>query len=204
MNLRSSALFATCIILLVGCSPKKAPKPNVTVDANAAFAAASDGVAMPSAKATAADDKSDANSGTLPVIGPAPAWKLRDISGKEITSDDFKGKVIVLDFWATWCPPCRGEIPGYVDLYRKYGKDRLAIIGVSVDEGGPKVVEAFAKKFAINYPIVMADDAVQSAYGGLEAIPTTFLIDRNGQIRDKKVGADPTEEYEKKIKALLD
>ena len=134
---------------------------------------------------------------------PAPAWKLKDLAGKEVSSEQFKGKVVVVDFWATWCPPCRAEIPGYVELMKKYGKDGLVIIGVSMDEGGPDVVKAFAGKFGVNYPMVMGDDKMLAAFGGIEALPTTFLIDRNGQIRDRKVGAEPTEDYEKKIVALL-
>lgn len=140
---------------------------------------------------------------SLPVLGPAPSWKLKDVDGREISSEDFKGKVVVVDFWATWCPPCRAEIPGYVDLYHKYGKDRLAIIGVSLDEAGPSVVREFVKRFSVSYPIVMGDENVVSAFGGMEAIPTTFLIDRNGQIRDRKQGAMAAELYEQKIAALL-
>jgi thiol-disulfide isomerase/thioredoxin len=139
---------------------------------------------------------------TLPVIGMAPAWKLQDLAGKTVTADDFKGKVVVLDFWATWCPPCRAEIPGYVDLYRKY-QDRLAVVGVSLDQGGPEAVRAFVAKFGVNYPIVMGDSTIEAAFGGFEAIPTTFLIDRDGQIRDKKVGAESAEVYEQKVMALL-
>lgn len=195
--------------VLAACAPKKEPKPTVAAADSAAVDAMNEGVvgaptkAFPPGSVAAAPGTSGAQVAALPVIGPAPAWKLKDLEGKLVSSEDFKGKVVVLDFWATWCPPCRAEIPGYVDLYKKYGKDRLAIIGVSLDEAGPKVVQQFVTKFGVNYPIVMGDDAVQSAFGGMEAIPTTFLIDQNGRIRDKKVGAEPTESYEKKIAALL-
>jgi thiol-disulfide isomerase/thioredoxin len=141
--------------------------------------------------------------GPLPTIAAAPSWTLKDVNGAAVRSDQFKGKVVVVDFWATWCPPCRAEIPGYVDLVKKHGKDGLVIVGVSMDEAGPSVVKEFNEKFGVNYSIVMGDDAVVAAFGGIEALPTTFLIDRNGQIRDRKVGAEPTEDYERKIVALL-
>jgi len=133
----------------------------------------------------------------------APAWKLKDVDGNVVSSDQFKGKVVVLDFWATWCGPCRSEIPGYVNLQKKYGADGLAFVGVSVDEDGPEVVRKFMKEHGINYTIVMADDKVVEAYAPIEGYPTTFIIDRAGMIRDRKLGSRPTADYEKEILAVL-
>jgi peroxiredoxin len=137
---------------------------------------------------------------------PAPAWKLKDVNGNVVSSDQFGGKVVVLDFWATWCPPCRAEIPGYVELQKKYAADGLVFIGVSVDEDGPKrqaVVKKFIADHGINYSILFADEGVVTAFGGVDAIPTTFIIDRDGRLRNKKVGAEATPDYEKEILAVL-
>lgn len=207
--MKPSALLI-CAVSLAAFACSKEPS-GVSTDAHASAAAAStasEGAAIPKSDTGTASTTGATASGAgasqaaLPVLGPAPSWKLRNLEGKDVSFDEFKGKVVVVDFWATWCPPCRAEIPGYVEMVRKYG-DKLVIVGVSLDKAAPKVVQDFAKKFQINYPIVMGDDAIQTAFGGIEAIPTTFLIDQNGQIRDKKVGAEEAESYEKKIAALL-
>lgn len=133
----------------------------------------------------------------------APGWELPDLDGKIVHSTDFKGKVVVLDFWATWCPPCRAEIPDFIALQKKYAAQGLTVIGISVDQAGLKTVKSFAKKNAINYPVVLADGKVEAAFGGIDGLPTTFIIDRTGHIVKQHLGFTAPEEIEKEIKALL-
>lgn len=134
---------------------------------------------------------------------PAPQWTLKDLDGGEVKSADFAGKVVVIDFWATWCPPCREEIPGYVALQEKYRDQGVVIVGISLDRGGPKVVKPFAEKMKINYPLVMGTEDVVEAFGGVEGIPTTFIIGRDGKILHKKVGYAPEAKMEALIKSAL-
>lgn len=133
----------------------------------------------------------------------APAWQLQDVDGKTVRSSDFKGKVVILDFWATWCGPCRMELPGFVELQKKYEKQGLAVIGVSVDQINPAEVKAFAQQSGVNYPVVLADAKSTQTFGGVEAIPTTFVIDRAGRIVKQHLGFTEKEEFEKEIKPLL-
>lgn len=133
----------------------------------------------------------------------SPSWTLNDVEGRPVASEQFRGKVVILDFWATWCPPCRQEIPGFVALQKQYGEKGLVVIGVSLDQQGPGVVKAFMQQFGMNYPVVMGDQAVVDAFGGVEGIPTTFVIDRAGNIVAKHVGYADQQTFEIAIQRLL-
>jgi thiol-disulfide isomerase/thioredoxin len=144
------------------------------------------------------------DTGSVSASGSAmPSWELTDLQGQPVSSGDFEGKVVLLDFWATWCPPCRKEIPGFIELQERYGKAGLVVVGVSLDEGGPAAVAPFVSKMGINYPVVMGDSAIVQAFGGVEAIPTTFVIDRDGQILERHVGFVSKDRFEKSIQPLL-
>jgi thiol-disulfide isomerase/thioredoxin len=134
---------------------------------------------------------------------PAPAWTLKDLDGREVRSDQFKGKVVVIDFWATWCGPCLEEIPGYIALQKKYGPAGLVVVGVSLDRRGPAHVKQFAQARGMDYTLVMGDETVVEAFGNFQAIPTTFLISRDGRMLNQKTGAVPAEEYEKLVQQAL-
>lgn len=188
MNYSRSGWLLTSLLVTLGATACSRQPETVAVQQ------ASTGQAAAAVPSTAAE---------LPKYGPAPAWKLQDLNGQVVSSEQFKGKVVVIDFWATWCGPCRLEIPGYIELHRKYGAEGLVVIGVSLDQGGSEVVKAFAGKMGINYPLLMGDELIQTAFGGLEAIPTTFVIDRTGQVRHRKVGAAEAAEYEKSVLAVL-
>ena len=143
------------------------------------------------------------NTNQMETTKPAPRWELKDLDGKTVHSSDFNGKVVVLDFWATWCPPCRAEIPDFIELQKKYAAQGLAVVGVSVDQADLKTVKSFAQKNGINYSVVLVDDKIADAYGGIDGLPTTFIIDRSGRIVNQHLGFTAPAEIEKEITNLL-
>jgi peroxiredoxin len=149
-----------------------------------------------------------ANNG--PSICPANAKKanldftVKDMNGESVKLSAFKGKVILLDFWATWCPPCKAEIPGFVELQEAYRDKGLQVVGVSVDDT-PDKLKPFASEFKMNYPVLVGleRDDLQDAYGPMWGIPTTYLIARDGRICRKNSGMVGKAQYESDIKGLL-
>jgi thiol-disulfide isomerase/thioredoxin len=134
---------------------------------------------------------------------PAPDFKAKDLDGKEISLAPSKGKVILLNFWASWCGPCRAEIPGLIDLQNKY-KDRVQIIGLVVDDDDENEVRNVVKSESINYPVAFATAQVRMDYGGIPALPTLFVINPEGRVVQKHVGLYDPELYETEVRALLD
>ena len=132
----------------------------------------------------------------------APPLQARDLLGKPVTKENWGGKVVLVNFWATWCPPCREEIPELLELQKEF-KDQLQIVGISEDDDPPEKVMKFAQKQGMTYPIVMATQEMIDAYGGVPALPTSFLIDTQGRVVQKHSGLYPIESYRQEIRSLL-
>jgi cytochrome c biogenesis protein CcmG, thiol:disulfide interchange protein DsbE len=134
---------------------------------------------------------------------PAPNFKLATMDGKTVELKSLAGKAVVVNFWATWCGPCRREIPGMIRVYEKYKDKGFEIVGISLDRGGWKDLKPFLAKSPIPYPIVLGGEAEAKAYGGIEGIPTTFFVDRKGNIVSKTVGSMEEADFEKAVKSIL-
>ena len=133
----------------------------------------------------------------------APDFALQDLEGNIVKLSDYKGKVVFVNFWATWCPPCRAEIPYFVELVDEY-KDDFIVLGITVDNQRdlPKV-PSFAESYKINYPILVANNETVAAYGGISNIPTTFVVDPEGLVVGRIVGSRPKEQFEQIIKDTM-
>lgn len=133
----------------------------------------------------------------------APAWQLRDPDGQLISSADFEGDVLVVNFWATWCPPCRREIPGFTEVQEELGPEGLTIVGISLDEAPVEAVQTFAEDYGVNYPVVMGNAKVVQDFGGVRVLPTTYFIDREGQVRNVHKGYLSKRGLKQTIRKLL-
>jgi len=135
--------------------------------------------------------------------GPAPDFTLQSLEGTTVRLSDYRGKAVLLNFWATWCPPCKIEMPWFVELQKQYGPAGLQILGVAMDDGSPKEIAAFAKEMGVNYPVLIGKEAVGDAYGGIPYLPVSFFIDRNGKVVDKVLGLKGRGDIEGDVKKIL-
>jgi thiol-disulfide isomerase/thioredoxin len=133
-----------------------------------------------------------------------PDFTVKDLQGQTISSADFRGKVVLIDFWATWCQPCKKEMPGYQRLLDHYGSRGFAVVGLKFDT----MMDAedpvkFAKKIGVHYPLAVATDDLKQKFGGIEGLPTTLLYDRQGILRKKVIGFEYTDAFDAALKSLL-
>jgi thiol-disulfide isomerase/thioredoxin len=133
---------------------------------------------------------------------PAPDFSLTDLADRPLVLSQLRGKVVLLDFWATWCTPCRQETPQFVALQEKYGARGLQMVGVSMDDG-PEPVRAFYREFKMNYPVAMGTVPVAEAYGGVLGLPVAFVIDRQGRMVEKYEGPADMAKLERQLDSLL-
>ena len=134
---------------------------------------------------------------------PAANFTLADANGAKVSLADFKGKVVLLNFWATWCGPCKVEIPWFVEFNKTYKDRGLVVLGVSLDDDGWKSVKPYLAEKKIDYTVVVGNDAVSKSYGDVDSLPTTFIIDRDGRIAFMHTGLVGRDMYEAEIRSLL-
>lgn len=133
-----------------------------------------------------------------------PEFSLKDLQGRQVSSEDLHGKVVLIDFWATWCGPCKKEMPGYQQLLDRYGPQGFVVIGFKFDtmrDTEDPIV--FARRLGVHYPLAVATDAVKQKFGGIEGLPTTMVYDRQGILREKIIGFEYTDTFDHALKPLL-
>ena len=151
------------------------------------------GLAVPAAGQSSADE----------AVRPAPDFTLEQMNGDTFRLSDYSGEIVVLNFWATWCPPCRQEIPGFIALQEEFEDQGVTFVGVSLNKDGFSSVRPYAEKMGINYPLVVDDGSVAPQYGGIRILPSTVLIGPEGTIQHRKVGYFPEEQLRSRLNAML-
>jgi peroxiredoxin len=134
---------------------------------------------------------------------PAPEFALQSLDGATVHLSDFRGKAVLLNFWATWCQPCKIEMPWFEDLQKQYGTQGFQVIGIALDDASKEDIAKFTKEMGVNYPILLGKESVGSAYGGVQFLPSTFFIDRQGKIVARVFGLKSKSEIEGDIKTAL-
>ncbi len=189
-----NVIFILCVVvvitglLLFTKKPSKtAPSVNITVGGN------------PQAAATPPQGQGDPATGSM-----APAFELKSIpDGKTVTLASLKGKTVLLNFWATWCGPCKTEMPWLVDLQKKYGSQGLQIVGVAMDDTDDKEIGEFTHKMGVNYVVLKGTEKIGDLYGGVDKLPVTYYLDRSGKVVGETVGIDTEAAIEDGIKKAL-
>ena len=171
-KLMLGAALAGAVLSLAGCGPETAPSGN--------------------AEAAAARTE----------VEQAPAMTLSDIDGREVSLSDYEGQVVLLNFWATWCGPCKIEMPWFVEFQRQYKDQGFTVLAVSLDEEFDGV-KPFAEEYKLNFPVLLGNDDVAEDFGGIVALPTTLMIDKQGRIVNRHTGLVGRDDYEAEIKELL-
>ena len=133
----------------------------------------------------------------------APNFDLTTLDGKSVKLSDYRGKAVLLNFWATWCSPCKVEMPWFVDLQKKYGNDGLVVLGIAMDDSETPKIAQFASEMGVNYPVLLGTDKVSEQYGNVEFLPTSFYIDRDGKIVGKGTGLLGRSEIEENVQKAL-
>lgn len=154
--------------------------------------------------ALAADKTQTADQEPVGQTTPAPAFSLKDLKGRSVRLGDFKGKVLLINFWATWCAPCLAEMPDLVKLQKQFGPRGLQIIGVTYPPQDRVSVRRMVRQLKINYPILFGSDKVAGDYNVGDVLPTTIVVDREGKIRSRILGILELEEFDEKVKPLLE
>ncbi|MCZ2156627.1 MAG: TlpA family protein disulfide reductase [Bryobacterales bacterium] len=134
----------------------------------------------------------------------AADFALEDSNGQKLTLSSLRGKVVLLNFWATWCGPCRIEIPWFIEMEREFKDQGFAVVGVSMDQDGWSAVKPFMEEMKINYRVVLGTEEAAQLYGGVEALPTSYILDRNGKVAAVHMGIVRRQVFEEEIRALLD